>query len=904
MERLRTALLQFLARTSTRHPNLVLAIALLFAAAAVAYTTADLELLADRNQLIRPGRDWNERFEQYRRDFAGTRDLIVVLQGGTVEARREYAEVLARELDDDARVDSVFHRVDPDEFAGRRLLLSTEEQLDELAQTLRDEADALERLTARPGLESILRWVDGRVSSALVSTMVSGLFGTSASEEETAEDAEDAPQPLDLGFLITLLEGMRDRLAPDGAEPPPFESPWASFLGDTDAGYLTADAGQLHLVVVTPKSGDGYRSDARTIDVLRERFAELGDSFPGVRAGVTGQRAINAAEMRASVQDTRRAALWALAGVALVFVVGFGRVANPLLAVVALLFGIAWSAGATTLLVGHLTVLSVAFTSILVGLGIDFGIHVVSRYEEARGRGMDARPAAEAAVLGSGPGNLAGAVTTALAFFGVALSDFLGLAELGLIAGAGVLLCLVAALLVLPALLTRFPTRPGRRRAARAAGPAWLDRVPMRWVMGGLVVAALGFAVAPGVSFDSNLLELQAEGVEAVDLELRLIGAEGRGSAFAVSVVSDLEAAVELGEKLEALPEVRDVESLARIVPPDPEPRIEAARRIGRILDEMSLERGAPQPIQPDRIARRIDKLRFKLRPEKDDAWDPERKPDARDLERVRPLLDDVRSRLDARSSEAVVAALEPYQARVVDDLFDRLDTLERETDPKPLTIDEVPESVRRRLVGRDGRLLVRIHPADNIWEDEARARFVEALRAVDPDVTGIPVQSHESSRLMLRGYLQGGLYSLVVVLLVLFLDLRRPVDVAMALIPLVVGWGLTFGAMVALGLDFNLANLIILPLMIGIGIDIGIHCVHRFRDDGSAGSALVGGSTGRAVILSGLTTAIGFGSLAIARHRGIHSLGLLLAIGVLANVVAATLVLAPALRARVTRRS
>jgi len=118
------------------------------------------------------------------------------------------------------------------------------------------------------------------------------------------------------------------------------------------------------------------------------------------------------------------------------------------------------------------------------------------------------------------------------------------------------------------------------------------------------------------------------------------------------------------------------------------------------------------------------------------------------------------------------------------------------------------------------------------------------------------------------------------------------------------VGWGLTFGAMVALGLDFNLANLIILPLMIGIGIDIGIHCVHRFRDDGSAGSALVGGSTGRAVILSGLTTAIGFGSLAIARHRGIHSLGLLLAIGVLANVVAATLVLAPALRARVTRRS
>jgi hypothetical protein len=206
---------------------------------------------------------------------------------------------------------------------------------------------------------------------------------------------------------------------------------------------------------------------------------------------------------------------------------------------------------------------------------------------------------------------------------------------------------------------------------------------------------------------------------------------------------------------------------------------------------------------------------------------------------------------------------------------------------------------VRRRLVGDDGRLLLRIHPAENIWEPEARARFIEALRTIDPEVTGIPVQAHESSRLMLRGYVQGGLYSLVVVLVVLLIDLRRLSDVVAALAPLAAGAGWTLGVMAAVDLDFNLANLIILPLMIGIGIDIGIHCVHRSRDDGSAGAALVKSSTGRAVILSGLTTAIGFGSLAIAQHRGIQSLGILLGVGVVANVLAALFVLAPALRLR-----
>lgn len=891
---LRTAALRLAVRWATRRPIAVLAVALVSAAGAVVYTAAELGLEADRNALIRRGRDWNERFEAYRQNFTGTRDLIVVIGGGSTEDRRAYAEALAERLRADDEIESFLYRIDPADFEGRRLLASSPEDLEELGDALAERADDLRSLTRAPGLEAVLRWVDRRVSEALVRTMVSGLFGTD--EDPPSEAAETEEEPLNLGFLITLLEGMRDRLS--GADPPPFESPWSALGGEAGAGYVTADAGRLQLVIVTPKRGEGHRGDARTIDVLNAWFDELAPRFPSVEAGVTGHRAINAAEMKASVRDTQTAGLIALAGVAVVFVLGFGRVAHPSWAVLALLFGIAWSAGATTLLVGHLTVLSVAFTSILIGLGIDFGIHVVARYEEAAGRGLPRREAVEAAVLGSGPGNVGGAVTTSLAFFGVGFSEFLGIAELGIIAGTGVLLCLVAALLVLPALLVLFASAPRAPRAPRTT-PTSLDRSPRAWLAGGTGLAAVGFVLSPAVEFDSNLLRLQAEGVEAVDLELRLIHSEGRGSEFAVSVVPDLETAVERAAAFEALPEVESVDSIARIVPPDPEPRRRQARRIGEILDDIGLDRNPPQPVEPERIARRIEKLRFKLRPEKESEWDPARRPAEDELARVRPLLEAVGARLEALDPETARDRLAPYQARVVDDLYDRLETLERESDPLPLTVDDVPDSVRRRLVGQDGRLLLRIRPSENIWEDEARARFVAALRQVDPEVTGIPVQSHEASRLMLRGYVQGGVYSLIVVLIVLFIDLRRPRHVAMALLPLAVGWGLTFLVMVPLDLDFNLANLIILPLMIGIGIDIGIHCVHRSLEDGSAGSGLVRGSTGRAVFLSGLTTAVGFGSLAVAEHRGIHSLGVLLAVGVLANVLAALVVLAPALSLR-----
>ncbi|MEM1023701.1 MAG: MMPL family transporter [Myxococcota bacterium] len=876
-ERARDSILEETARVSTRSPVLVLLIALLFAAIGVASAVLSLEVRTDRNDLIREGRDWNERFEAYRANFSGTRDLIVVLRGPR-EARRGFVDAICAVARPEVELfDQVFCGLDPEPLRRRSLLFFDEAAHEELEAELKRRSLELQRLTARPSLEATLRFVDRATSQALVSNVVSGLFET-ASEDE-------AQAPVDLSFLNGLLEGMEAELAGELGDAALWSRMFGPGGGRRSAEYLESKDGRLGFILATPKLG----ADRIAIDFLESSFAVQSARFPTVEAGITGQRAINAAELRATVRDTRRAGLLALLGVALIFGSAFGRVANPILALVALLFGIAWSAGTTTWLVGHLTVLSVGFTSILVGLGIDFGIHVVARYEDSKEPSIEA--SVRQAVLLSGPGNVAGALTTALAFYSVGLSDFLGIAELGVIAGSGVLCCLLASITVLPALLTLAGRRPKSMRTWR------LPLIPRLYVQrGGLLTATALVTVAAGstlpfLRFDANLLNLQAEGVEAVDLELELVELEGQGSAFAVSVAKDLAEARLRSAQLEALPTVAEVESMARLIPPDQERRAERARALAPLVEPLRV--GTPAgPSRIDRLKKRLEKLRFKLRPEKEETWGDGRRPEQSALAEARQRIDAVLEGLNVAKADA----LNDFESRLVRNLGDEVQTLRAGIRPLPMTEEVLPEALRQAYRGKDGRYLLRIRPTVNIWEPDTRAEFIRALRVIDPEVTGIPVQAQESSKLMLRGYLQGGLYSLLVVLVLLWLDLRSPRLMMVALSPLLLGGLWTCGVMFLSGLQFNLANLVILPLMIGIGIDIGVHMTHRFVEDGEGGLALVHGSTGRAVVVSGLTTMAGFGSLAIARHQGIQSIGLLLAVGVAANLIAAVLVLAPLL--------
>jgi len=200
---------------------------------------------------------------------------------------------------------------------------------------------------------------------------------------------------------------------------------------------------------------------------------------------------------------------------------------------------------------------------------------------------------------------------------------------------------------------------------------------------------------------------------------------------------------------------------------------------------------------------------------------------------------------------------------------------------------------LKSRFVSQDEKkFLLQIYPKKNIWDREPLEEFIGQLREVDPDIAGSPVTGYESIRAMKEGYVEGGMYALIAIILVTFLTLRRVGDTLLAILPLALGLTWTMGWMWLFNLRFNLANLIAVPLIIGIGVENGIHLVHRFREEGEGGPILVAGSTGQAVALFSLTTMIGFGSLMVANYYGIFSMGLLLTVSVGSVLVASLTVL------------
>jgi predicted RND superfamily exporter protein len=244
-------------------------------------------------------------------------------------------------------------------------------------------------------------------------------------------------------------------------------------------------------------------------------------------------------------------------------------------------------------------------------------------------------------------------------------------------------------------------------------------------------------------------------------------------------------------------------------------------------------------------------------------------------------------------------SALSHLQAQLHRDFVRMFQGLQRNLAPRPIGVEDIPEELRRKFVGADGRLLLQIHPSVDIWERAGAEQFVRELRSVDPDVTGSPVITYEAIRLMERAYLQGTAYAFVLVGALTLWMLRRVRDTLLALLPLTLGAVWTLGLMHAFGLRFTLANVWGLPLIIGASAEFGLNVVLRYLEGREHGGPLVARSTVMAVALNGITTIVGFGSLMIAAHRGIFGLGLLLTVGSACGLVASLVVLPVALRMR-----
>jgi hypothetical protein len=872
-----------LVRHAINHPALTITVCLALAAVASAYTARALTFQTSSVELLPADRVYVQRFKDYLGDFGELNDIVIAVAASDVEQAKRFADRLASELQrPPSRVARLTYRVDPEALGGRALLFASTAQLTELRDKVAEHQRFLDEYAASPTLAQLVEGVNEEIARRFAGRFVDlGL---------------DEPARLDVSFIERLLQAIGERLDGTASPTSPWESLFSGTADDRSGYFLSRDKKLLFMLVEPRREAGNFTDNQHVIAGIRHSIGALRTEYPGVEAGVTGTPALANDEMLTAFHDS--AVATALAGVLTLGAVllVFRRVTKPVAMFLVLMVSLAWSLGLVTLTVGHLTVFSVMFISLFVGIGIDYGIYFLFRYEEERSAGRTVRAAVEMTASRAGRGIVFAALSAAGTFGVLTLTEFRGIVEFGFIAGTAILMALVAMLTLFPAVLVVLDRRADGRRQAQTvdgARPAVRALERLTEHPGPILIAAAGvtaFSVwaVTKVGFDYNRLNLQARGTESAIWERQIL-ASGRSAFPALASATSLEALPVKRDAFARLSTVSDVVSVLDVIPKQQDEKIGLIRDLADVVAPVRVAAGDDE--DPARLRAALTTLRHRLElamREAESATSTLAAADGRAQELIRQLED---------PGPPLARRLRSVQAEFRDDFAAQLRRVQDNIAPRPVTVADLPPEVTRKFIGKSGAFLMQIYPSVNTWDREGMEQFVEDLRSVDPAVTGSPVISYEASRMMERAYLEGTLYAVALVTGLAAIVLRRPRDTILAVLPLILGTLWTVGVMRLVGLSFNLANVWALPLIIGASAEYGLNVVLRHEEAMTLGGPALARSTVMAVVLNGLTTIAGFGSLMVARHQGIFGLGLLLTVGAVAGLIASLIVLPVLLR-------
>jgi hopanoid biosynthesis associated RND transporter like protein HpnN len=769
--------------------------------------------------------------------------------------------------------------------------------LEELAHMLRDYRPFIEQFTRTTNLVSLFNMINTQIRTA-----------------KQERNAQNESLVRALPALERIVSQATASLQRSGVPPSP--GVMALFNAGEEAEreiYITFANGRLYLVSVQAPTSE---QNAKTVKRLRELVEETRFEVPGLNVGLTGEPVLEIDEMAQSERDTALATVVSFVLVFVIIIFGYGKISRRIKADACLIVGMAYTMAFTTLVIGHLNILTITFAPILVGIAIDFGVHLIARYEEELQRGRSAEAAMQKAMVLTGQGIFTGALTTAGAFLAMWFTDFKGIQEMGIICGGGLMICLVPMLTLLPALLLR-----GRQNVVDLQ----LDAVDRRarienlWLRRPVAVTVLTVALCTlclsqfhKIHFDYNLLNMQSEGLPAVEFEEKLINSTtnavagtnppGRSVLFAAVIADSVEHAAELEEQIRKLPVVAEVDSIAHFLTENATDKLRVIGEIRQELTGLHFEEPDRTPVNLAELSRTLYSTGGYLGLAAE-AAQTEDESVARQLLSLRKTIEKLRTEMwrgSASDQEARAAKLAAFQDALFTDIRDTFEALRNQSNREKLRIEDLPPALRDRFVGVTGKHLLQIYPKANVWKRENQEEFVRQLRTVDPNVTGTPVQLYEYTTLLKQSYEEAALYSLAAVALLVLVHFRSLGSVILTLLPVAIGSIWLGGAMGYFNIPFNPANIMTLPLVIGIGVTNGIHILNRFAEERTP--SILAKSTGKAVLVSGLTTIVGFGSLALARHRGIESLGCIMAMGT-ATCMIAGLTFLPALLNLLQRR-
>jgi hypothetical protein len=831
----------------------VISIGLLLGLLAAGLTWFRLGVSTDTDALFAANLPWRQRAVAFDRDFPQFRDLLVaVIDADSPEAAEATAAGLEAALKADPTHFAFVRRPDASPYleANGLLFLEPAELQDLLDRTI-DAQPFLGQLAADPSARGLF---------AALSLLAIG----------AEQGANLAPFAVPLGHFHTALAAA----AAGKARPLSWQSLLGGGLADKAGPYrfVLAQA-KLDLTALEPgaAAGDALRKAASSLEFVRDGSAHV---------RLTGGVALQDEEFSTVAQGAVAGAIGSAALVVLwlVLAVRSIRLIVPIIATLAL--GLLITTGFAALAIGTLNLISVAFAVLFVGIAVDLAIQYCVRARELRlTLPLDQVIPDTAAIVG--PPVLVSALSAAAGFLAFAPTSFKGVAELGLIAGFGMVVALVATLTFLPAMLAL--CRPkGDRKAIGVAAGTWLELrlyANRPWVLGGfLLLGLLAALLAPRLAFDSDPLHTKDPTTEAMRT-LADLAASPLTNPYSIDILMPSQAAADaLVPKLEKLPLAAEVLTLSSFVPTEQPRKLEAIADAAGLLGASLAPRAPAAPVTPAdlRLAAKatlagIEHAAAKLKPA-----DP-----------LTALAADLRA-LSTADDKILMEA----NAALTRFLPLQLSRLRAGLAATQVAASAIPPDLARDWKLPDGRVRVQVTPNARAAGNDGLHEFVAQVRAVAPEAAGSAVQIVETAATIVGAFQQATFAAIAAIAILLAAVLRRFLDVLIVLLALALSALLTVLAILALGMSLNFANIIALPLLQGVGVSFNIYFVMNWR----AGQArFLGTATARAILFSALTTATAFGSLALSHHPGTASMGELLLLS-LATTMAVTLLFLPTL--------
>ncbi len=733
------------------------------------------------------------------------------------------------------------------------------------------------------------------------------------SEEKLSTHQKERNAVMFLDGLESWTDATQAALLDSGGREPDFAREAAAALTIGSPYFISPDRSMLIMQALPNFSMMDMDYLLPGINGLEEMAKGLAPDY-GVTAGLTGGIVLGRDEYVAGMEDSMSLTIIALIAILLLFVVTFRMVAAPVLSVLTLIIGVVWAMGVTWFLVDELNMFTAMMAVVLVGLGIDYSIHIISVYSELTNKGVLPAPALRETLQKVGTGIMTGAVTTAAAFLTLMIARSQGMAEFGLVNGAGLIVIMISTLLTLPVMLMlrekyrvlrKKPVLPARdvryNFAGKLAAGIQHHRLPSFIVLVLFTLVAIFYA--DKVKMDYNYLNMEPVGLESIRLNDEIIDKFNMSSDMTMMTSTSLEENYRYTEEAKTKSSISYVESIADYLPlataqdarkpllmaihramASADPRRPLTRNeVAQVKEELIRLEDNVMEIQDmafvggqDMVDRKATRL----------VGNPDRPDDSGKLSTLIAKLEalpDPEQKFNAYDHVFAPA----YRAMVLS-----------MSDTSRITLADLPGSVREKYISEDGsRYLMTIYPKGNVWNIDYLKKHTRDMLDISSSIAGTPPMFYYLLEIIGADGAKASILTLLAVLLFLWVDFASLKRAFLALIPLAFGVTWMLGVMGLFGIKFTLLNIMALPLIIGIGIDDGVHILHRWSIEGKSNIYGVFASTGKAVIITSLTTMLSFGSLVFATYRGFGSLGIALFIGVGVCLLASLVILPAFLR-------